>query len=741
MAYKNNQHSMTPAQFEGEFEQDLGDYISFFLSNIWLITIISGIMVACGLFYILITPNIYRAESVIQIEQDTKGIKPNDDLAELMGISAPRSSDTEIEVIKSRTVIGSVVDKLNLTIYAQPYSVPVITEIFKNHRDNSIGTIADFVVPKKVSRGTEQIDVYRFDVDRSYLGIPFTVRYSGNDRYELLLGDSVLGVGDVGKLLELEQGAIRLYVARIDASEGSAFVLVKGERIKTIDQLRKDLVVVEKGQNTGVLLLAYEGKNSALIKSVIQEVGEAYLRQNVERKSEESESMLGFIDHQLPLLKAKLDAAESAFRSYQEIKGSVDISYESQTLINRLTEIERKLSAIGLERSELETKFTPKHPALTVLAEKEAKIEKEKSEIEKTIQSLPSTELESVRLKRDTDVASELYMLLLNRAQELKVSKSGTIGDVRILDPAVVIYEPVAPNKILVLFVSLLAGVFAGISWALIRQLLNKNIEDPSIIESQLGYAIYVEIPFSNLQASNDSRKSTKTETHSSFLLAESDSTDLVVESLRSFRTSLQFALIEAENNIISISGPSPNIGKSFVSANFAYILAASGKKVLLIDADLRKGHVGRAFGLENTNGFSEILSNSSAFEDAVHKNVCHQDLDVLTCGVYPPNPAELLMSERLEKLFQHVKSQYDIILVDTPPILAVTDAAIIGRFSGTNFMVLKAGTHTLKEIAMATKRFIQNGVKIRGFIYNGVQIKRKYGYGYRYQGYSYEYK
>jgi tyrosine-protein kinase Etk/Wzc len=266
--------------------------------------------------------------------------------------------------------------------------------------------------------------------------------------------------------------------------------------------------------------------------------------------------------------------------------------------------------------------------------------------------------------------------------------------------------------------------------------MLNKTIQDPSIIENQLGSPIYAEIAFSKYQA-----EATKTKKKHFDLLAHVGGDNHVVESLRSLRTSIQFALIEAENNLVMITSPGPGVGKSFVSANFAYLMADSEKKILLIDADMRKGHLNQYFRVEKSRGLSGVLSGEYELSQAIYKDTLHKGLDILTCGVYPPNPSELLMSDAFNELLDSLKGIYDLVIIDTPPVLAVTDASIIGKYAATNFMVLRSGWHHLREVQAAFKRFEHNGVQIKGTIFNGIDLmKGGYGYGYGY-GYKYGYK
>ena len=196
---------------------------------------------------------------------------------------------------------------------------------------------------------------------------------------------------------------------------------------------------------------------------------------------------------------------------------------------------------------------------------------------------------------------------------------------------------------------------------------------------------------------------------------------------------------MEARNNVLMISGASPNAGKTFISSNLAAIIAQAGQKVLLIDMDMRKGYTHKLFNLNNDNGLSDILSGRTEIQNAI-KNVSVAGIDYISRGISPPNPAELLMHHRLGGLIDWASQNYDIVILDTPPILAVTDAAIIGHYAGTTLLIARFEENTVKEIEVSFKRFEQSGVIVKGCILNGVVRKASsyYGYGYNHYGYSY---
>ncbi|HBV9572809.1 TPA: polysaccharide biosynthesis tyrosine autokinase, partial [Klebsiella pneumoniae] len=264
-----------------------------------------------------------------------------------------------------------------------------------------------------------------------------------------------------------------------------------------------------------------------------------------------------------------------------------------------------------------------------------------------------------------------------------------------------------------------------------------RGIESPEQLE-ELGINVYASIPVSEW-LTNKTSKTNKKKNESEILLIDENPADLAVEAIRSLRTSLHFAMMESKNNVLMISGASPNAGKTFVSTNLAATIASAGKRVLFIDADLRKGYVHKIFKNNHEKGLSDILSGLIEVKSSIEK-VPNGAFDFISRGQVPPNPSELLMHPRFEALLKWASQEYDLVIIDTPPILAVTDAAIIGRYVGTTLLVARYEANTAKEILISKRRFEQSGVEIKGCILNGVVKKASsyYGYGYNHYGYSY---
>ncbi|MGD8275635.1 MAG: CpsD/CapB family tyrosine-protein kinase, partial [Thiohalocapsa sp.] len=234
-------------------------------------------------------------------------------------------------------------------------------------------------------------------------------------------------------------------------------------------------------------------------------------------------------------------------------------------------------------------------------------------------------------------------------------------------------------------------------------------------------------------------KRAKKQQQRQAFVLAVEQPDDTVIETLRSLRTSLHFMSLESNSNVVLITGPTEGVGKSFVSLNLAAVLAQSDKKVLLIDADMRRGHLNRYLGVDKAQGLSDYVVGEIELADAI-KQTSSADLGFIPTGKRPPNPSELLMANRFSSLLEWASEEYDYVIVDAPPVLAVADAGIIGMLVGATLMVARAGRHHISELESAVKQLTQGGAKVRGFVLNDVRVFRGYGYGYRY-GYRYSYK
>jgi tyrosine-protein kinase Etk/Wzc len=734
-AIEPNAPAARPLGDESDDGASLREYLGTLIASRWLILAMTVAALIGGVLYVKLVTPIYSSDTLLQVEEKKKGIPGLEDMAAMFPTDS--AADTEIEILRSRSLVEQLVEKNSLDVEAHVRYFPIIgAAIARAHRGG--GLAAPFFGLSRYGWGGERMTVDRLSVPPDLESENLLLLAGENGRYRVLGPDGEQLVdGEVGKPAAAEGRRIALFVSELQGRPGTQYQLVKRPREEVVRQLQNSLAIGEKGKKTGIIRVELNGPDVPKLVATLDALSDAYVRQNVERKSEEAERTLQFITSQLPELKVRLDKAEEALNAYRSRHGTIDLPLESKAAIEKSVALEKVATELQLQRAEFNQKFTDNHPFLLAVNKKLAEVESERSAMNGRIKRLPESELNSVRLLRDVKVANELYVLLLNKAQELRVVKSGTIGNVRVLDRAFAPRKPVSPRVANSLGMAVMLGLALGILLAFARRALSRGVGDPDVLEAATGLSFYASIPHSATQP--QLVRAAKRGEGISALLATRDPTDPAIESLRSLRTSLQFALMDSPNNVVAFSGPRPGIGKSFVSSNFAHVAADSGKRVLLIDGDLRKGSLHRLFGFRREGGLSDVVAGSLRFDDALHR--VFDNLHVLTQGQIPPNPSELLMSQRFRELIEGVAKDYDLIVIDTPPILAVTDAAIIGRQAGVTLLVLRAGLHPVREVTQALKRFAQSGVRPAGMVFNDVTgVSSGYGYAYGY-GYHYDYR
>ena len=721
-------------------EIDLMGLLGTLIDHKWLIAGVTGVFMAAGVAYALLATPVYQANALIQVEAKKNDMLGFSDIGSMLGKESP--SATEIELIKSRRNIGAAVDNLNLDIEITPNRFPVIGEFFARRFKPEIenGVASPILGMNSFAWGGEQLKLSELQLPQELLATDLTLITGEEGSFTLLDEDNnVLVKGKVGQ--PSEQNGVKILVESLRANPGTRFDVVRYPRLTTILKYQKDLDVAERGKESGMVALALESPEPETAIRTLNEIARLYVQQNIDRTSAEAAQSLGFLKNQLPQVRKDLEKAESALNAFQIRSKSIDISLEAKAILDQIVALDTSISTLKLQQAEMDRKFTPQHPAYRALMGQLAELTSKQQRLAKQVENLPTTQQELLSLTRDLKVSTEIYTQLLNKSQELDVMRAGAVGNVRLIDVADVdLKNPVKPKKALIVLVATLLGALLAIGWVLFRKALNRGVENPDDIE-KLGLPVYASIPFSSLQKVEDEKSPNGRGKRTTPLLASSHPTDLAIEGLRSLRTSLHFAMLEANNNRLMISGPSPKVGKSFVSANLAAVIAQSGQRVLLVDVDMRKGYIHKMFGIPVENGLSDLLAKRCELDTAIHKTEI-ENLDVIGRGQIPPNPSELLMHKNFTEFLEEISDRYDQVILDTPPFLAVTDAAIVGRQSGTNLIVTRFELNPAREVELTMRRFAQNGIELKGAIFNGVEKRAsaKYGYG-AYGYYNYEYK
>ncbi|WP_151725880.1 polysaccharide biosynthesis tyrosine autokinase, partial [Acinetobacter radioresistens] len=710
--------------------EDTIDLKELFFSLIaqWkLIALCTILSLVCALLYLRTTPNIYQVDAMVQVE-DNKGASAAllGDLSEKMVQKSP--AEAEIEILKSRLILGNVIHHLNLDLQVSSAEDSLIQRlIHKTEYQTKYSTRS--VLFKD---GNRSFSIRQFDIPSYYLDKNLQLNFeSGN----FTLTDTIThepvfkGVLNRSNQFNSKYGLWKVAIYSRDQLTNT-YNIKKLSLPAAVNYISAPFSVAEKGKQSGILGLNYEGTNKQHITQVLNAILTAYSQQNIERRTAETAQTLKFLDEQLPDLKRQLDKSEREFNNFRERFNTVDVTKESELYLTQSITLETQKIELQQKQAEMAAKYTAEHPQMREINAQLGAVNNKINELNGTLKRLPELQRQYLQLFREVEVNQQLYTTLLNSYQQLRVAKAGEIGSVRIIDTAVEPLGPIKPKKLQVIILSLFLGAFLGTLLALLRNMMRSGVKDSSQIENELDLPVYATVPRSPVQESRI--KLLKKKKHIP-ILAVKNSDDIAIESLRSLRTAVNFALANAKNNIIMIAGPAPEVGKSFISTNLSVIFAQSHKRVLLIDADMRRGYLHKYFNVNTQPGLSEYLNGQNNLSDAIHETEI-KNLYMMSRGKSPANPSELLSSAAFGTMLEQLSSQYDHIIIDTPPVLAVTDGIIISQYSGVNLIIARHAKTQMKELEITVNRFEQAGVKVNGFILNDIQrTAAGYGYGYNY--------
>jgi tyrosine-protein kinase Etk/Wzc len=724
-------------------EVDLGEVVDTLIGGKWIIVLVVLVTSFLGVTKAYLEKPVFSSEVLLQVNERAKP------LAGLASNSLEWQHPTEmpvmaeIELIRSRMILGEVIHNLNLDIIARPKYFPIVGEAiarrFQLHnKDKEISSPLFWRTQN--AWGGEAIRVETFIVPKYLQDKELTLLAGREGHFQLIDNEEVIVEGKVGefikKKLNNNQESIDIFVSLLRSRPGTQFIIKQQSVNVTLKQLRKNLVISEKGLNTGLIELILESYDSKYAVRILNEIANIYVQKNVEQKSVESQKTLDFLDEQLPILKKKWEDATNILNDYRNNKGSIDLAIETQHILNGIVEIKTQITLLQQKRDGLRERFKAPHPTVISVDKQIGRLQRQLRSYDKEINTLPETQQAILGLSRDLKVSEELYTTLLNNAQTLRVTKAGTVGDIRIIDYAVLSNKPIRPDKLLHIGAALILGLILGVMVVFIRKTLHRGMEDPDLIEKLLYVPVYATVAHSKIQESlsKELTKPHKSDKKWPPVLSVRYKEDSAIESLRSLRTTLHFSLLEAQNNIIMITGPSPGVGKTFVAINLAAVMADSGKKVLLIDGDMRKGTLNKSLCVNRENGLSDVISNRTMFQEAIRK-IPQVNIDFIPTGSIPPNPSELLLHDRFSALLEVLTTKYDLVIIDSPPILAVTDAAIIGKLVGATFMVVKAGLHPKRELKQSISKLTQSGAELKGIVFNNLsRTSSRYVHQYSYK-------
>jgi tyrosine-protein kinase Etk/Wzc len=698
----------------------------------------TAIFLALSILYVVLATPEYEANAVVQVEKKTPivpGVGPN---SQEPSTSQDAPASTEIQLLTSRQVLGEALSDLGLDVRIKPARFPFFGNfIARNYTPDQPGEVGSpWFGLDRYDWGGSRLQIAKLDVPDALTDVPLQMVAGQQGAYTLFDGNgNRLLEGHVGEVAS--SGGVTALVRTLQANPGMHFEVTRLNSLVILDQMKDDITAVEQGRDSGVIALRYSNADPLLAKRVLENISNTYVHQNVSRNSAEAAKRLEFVKAQLPKVRSELEKAQAALTDFQSRTQTLDVGVQNQALLNQSVALESNIQQLRIQQSDLASKFTPNHPAYKALLGQIGQFEREKAAIQDRIRQLPTTQQGLFWRSRDVEVTNQTYANLLDQAQQLDIARAGAVGNVRVIDPAAVnLDSPTWPKPIPTIIGGTALGALLMVAFVLLQQMLRRGVEDPVDIEL-LGLPVYASIPYSERgRELGVGAGRTGHQIGHQRLLALKAPTDLAMEALRSLRTSLHFARFKTKNNMLMITAPSPGVGKTFVCANLAVTMAQAGQRVLLIDADMRRGTLHHAMGARSENGLSELISGQIPLETALRKVAGAENLTFISRGDVPPNPSELLMHPSFGELLEQLAPLYDIVVIDTPPVLAVTDAAVIGHQAGTCLMVVRFGLNQQREIALAKQRLEQNGVEVKGAIFNGVQKRNAGRYAYSYYEY-----
>lgn len=697
-------------------EPTLGQLAWTVLDYRWTVLGVLATVLAVAAVYLVAAPRVYEASVLVQVDSDPAGARSGfEDLGPLFDAMTP--VEAEMQMMRSRRLLEGVVEELDLDVEARPVRFPLFGDALARRYAGEEPAPPRFGL-SRFAWGGEAIRIERLDVSERLVGEPLVLTVLEDGRFRIAAEDGTrLADGEVGVQATGSDGerSVAILVEELRARPGTRFALRSLPRVDAIERLDDALHVTDQGRHTGLVKLTMSGRDPERTASVLNALSALYLKQNVERTSAEAAKTLAVLELQLPVLKRNLDRAEVALTRFRLANRTIDLSAEAEAMLERVGEIDRAISEIELRKEDLH-RYTPSHPDLPGLDGRLARLRSQRAAVEAEMRVLPDRELRSTRLSRQVRVATELYTLVLHRAEELRIVKSGWVGNARVLEPAAAPHRPATPRPAPVLALALVLGAVGGVVAATARRHLDPGVKHPEEIEAGTGLPVFATIHRSPAQRALSRRADGPRRP-----LAAVDPSDPAVEELRALRSGVQFSLARAQSAIVAVSGLAPLAGKSFVSANLAHLLASGDGRVLLVDGDLRRGVLHRSFGLEGSPGLSDVASGAAELDAAIRRTDA-PSLDVLPAGTPTGMPAELLAGEPFARLVAELGRRYRAVVVDTPPVLSVSDAALVARHAGVTLLVVRAGQHAIQEIDWAVRRLAQSGVRVRGAVLNDVR-------------------
>lgn len=741
----------------------------------WSIIFITSLFMIGSAAFAYIKPNVYSSSATIELMEDKKKSGSPADFMLQAFDGGGANVENEVEVMKSRFLAQKAFSYLNLKTRYFTSKNYRTTELYKNS-PFIVNTyfIDDLTYGKKfelthIDNNTFNLKIKPISI-YSIKGLLKKLKVLPYKPADKIIYDKNHTYGEV-----IRNEYFTLNIKKIHTLTNAKYSFSFMTNLKLYEFFRKNISVSQISKKATILKLSFQDSSALRAKEILNALHKAYMEQEIEYKTKEANLTLGFIDRQLDSINKRLKKSETKLETFKEKNQVVGLgeqaiqtteqlsSYEAkleeiQTELNILSNLNRYIKtnqdltgltigsvnfadpALGTlvtrlqeeasKRSTLLVDYTELHPDvekasqnisslkrsikaalknnIIQLSQRKKSTKNIISKFNKSIATLPKQERELSRLTRHFSIDEKIYSFLLEKKAETAILESSTISNSRLLDNAIEINKPIKPKRTLIVLVGIILGLIVGLALAFLREVMNNTVKNSDEVEKLSSIPIYGIIPF------NKNKKTSK----------------LVDEAYRAIRTNLQFLPKHEKSQIMAVTSSVSGEGKTTICANLANIIGQSEKRVIVLDLDLRKASAHKEFNIANNIGISNYLTNQNSLEEVI-KKTSNKNVDIITTGVLPPNPSELILTDKMKNLLEILKESYDYIIMDTPPVGLVTDAMILMNYADISFVVTRA-SYTRKEFVKNLDRLSQeHNQNTFGMILNAVEIGDKYGYGY----------
>ena len=740
------------------------------ISKVLFFTILSLVFAS---IFLVATRSSYSSYGTIIIESEDSSMSSIFD----MGLGSDLNHlDNEIEVLKSRTTAERAIQNLlnsnlrnNLHLFnTKEYNDGLLKKIFRNIllMDFNKDPIAQ--IDREIPDSLFNIFVKRLRNQISISNLRNTdvlkVSYSSHDPYESALiinnlievyqrRDQEWASGEMTHLKDFLVDQLALKENELTVIENELKAFQEKEHIYGLDDnsnlLLNQLTTVES-----------DYYNTEAKKNILLERKKYFTNQLNKDEKEFTERVTNTLDAQLYSIRQELSSLEAEYISTQSREGDshpavIELKKKIQNLKKVLNKETNKYVKQGIAvanpiqyRQAIMDSVINLDVFISAYNSKLLELKNLVQKYENQLSSLPDKYLKYSRFQRDRVILIETYSLMKQKLEESKINEASQLGKIRVVDSAVANTKKSSPKRKMILIFALLIGVFMGIGYILLIEFLDSTIKSIEDIERR-GLSILAIIPAIGKVLENRKKKKkgykfnlklSSSDNIERRLLTHEDPKSPISEAYRSLRTSLMYDNNDEGCKIILVSSSGPGEGKTTTVANLAITYANMGKKTLLIDADLRKPVIHKMFKNKINKGLTNFLSGNEDSIQNIYYNADVQNLSIINSGVVPPNPSELLASNHMDNFIKKVKQKFDVVLFDTPPMIAVTDAFIINKYVDKTLLVIRASVTQKGALERTLVNMNNMSSNIDGVIFNGVNESNTYGGGYYYNYYQYYY-